>query len=69
MQILWNRLLVEKQVIVSYRHKAMPQTIYYLFPSMAEAEREMGRIKSKDPGIQTETIRYKAIKDVFLSAA
>ena len=65
MQILWNRLLVETQVLVSYRHSAMAQMVYYLFPSMQEAEKQIRRLKTQDAGVQVETIQFKTVRDVF----
>ena len=64
MKLLWDRLLVDNQVIIQLRYTSIPQNVHYLFPSMEEANKFLEKSKN-DHSINQESIKVKLVREIF----
>lgn len=64
MKLLWDKLLVENQVIMQLRYTVIPQNVYYLFPTMEQANKFIQNSKN-DKSIVQGSIKFKKINEIF----
>jgi hypothetical protein len=60
----WNRLLPANQIIVQFRHKLIPEPVYYLLPDEREARRAHEQLRN-DPDVDSNSIICKEIRELF----
>ena len=64
MKLFWDKLLVENQVIMQLRYTVIPQNVYYLFPTMEQANKFIQNSKN-DKSIVQGSIKFKKINEIF----
>ena len=64
MKLLWDKLLVEKQVIMQLRYAIIPQAVYYLFPTLEKANKFIEKSEN-DKSIVQDSIKIKMINEIF----
>lgn len=64
MKLFWDKLLVENQVIMQLRYTVIPQNVYYLFPTMEQANKFIQSSKN-DKSIIQGSIKFKKINEIF----
>ncbi len=64
MNLLWDKLLIENQVILTVKYKSLPQNVFYLFPTIEKAQKFIDKSKD-DNNIIHDSIQIKPVKDIF----
>ena len=64
MKFLWDKLLIENQVIMQLSYTTFPQTVYYLFPTMEKTQKFIDKSRNDDTIVQ-DSIKIKSVKDIF----
>ncbi len=67
MNLLWDKLLVENQVILTVKYTSIPQNVFYLFPTMEKVQKFIEKSKS-DSSIVQDSIKFKPINEIFNSS-
>ena len=64
MKFLWDKLLVENQVIMQLKYTTFPQNVYYLFPTIEKTQKFIEKARN-DSTVIKDSIKIKMIKDIF----
>ncbi len=64
MNILWDKLLVETHVIAAFFHNGLNRPVYYLFPNMRDAKRQLEKMKA-DGIVREDSVQIKEIRELF----
>lgn len=64
MKLLWDKLLVENQVIMQLQYSVIPKNVYYLFPTLEQANKFI-QTSQNDKSIVQGSIKIKKINEIF----
>ena len=67
MKLLWDKLLVKNQVILTVKYTSIPDNVFYLFPTMEKVQKFIEKSKD-DSSIVQDSIKFKPINEIFNSS-